>query len=54
MAGGSEAAELDASGQVMRRRLVEKSRKRDSGHGFDSGLAWGKESKEGNAFQGLG
>jgi hypothetical protein len=35
------------------RRLVGKSRKRDSGHGFNSGLAWEKESEEGNAFKGL-
>jgi hypothetical protein len=34
--------------------LVGKSRKCDPGHGFDSGLAWEKESEEGNAFKGSG
>jgi hypothetical protein len=29
------------------------SRKRDSNHDFSSGLAWEKESKEGNAFRAL-
>jgi hypothetical protein len=36
-----------------RRRLIGKSRKRDSDHGFDSGLAWEKDSKEGNTSIGL-
>jgi hypothetical protein len=35
-------------------RLVGKSRKHDSGHCFNSSLAWEEESKEGNAFRGLG
>jgi hypothetical protein len=34
-------------------RLVAKSRKRDSGHDFGSGLSWKKESKEGNTFSNL-
>jgi hypothetical protein len=36
-----------------RRRLVGKSRKHDSSHGFDLALAWEKESEEGNASKGL-
>jgi hypothetical protein len=37
-----------------RRRLTGKSRKRDSSHDFDSGLAWEEKSEEGNVFRGLG
>jgi hypothetical protein len=52
-AGGRGAVALDAGGEVLRRRLVGKSRQRDSSHGFNSGLTWEKESKEGNTFRGL-
>jgi hypothetical protein len=34
-------------------RLAGESCKRDSDHDFISGMAWEKESKEGNAFRGL-
>jgi hypothetical protein len=44
----ARAAEIYGGG---RRRLVGKLRKRDSGHGFDSGLAWEEESEEGNTFR---
>jgi hypothetical protein len=40
---------LGAGGEALRQRLVGKSRKCDSSHEFDSGLAWEKESDEGNA-----
>jgi hypothetical protein len=33
--------------------LVGESRKRDSSHDFGSGLAWEKESKQGNTFRSL-
>jgi hypothetical protein len=50
---GSRSDGSEAAGAAGRRRLVRKSRKRDSDHGFDSGLAWEKESEEGNASTGL-
>jgi hypothetical protein len=34
--------------------LTGESHKRDSGHDFDSGLAWEEESEKGNAFRRLG
>jgi hypothetical protein len=42
---------LNASGEILR-RLVGKSCKRNSDHGFDSSLAWEKERDEENAFRG--
>jgi hypothetical protein len=33
--------------------LIEKLRKHDSSHDFNSGLAWEKENEEGNMFRGL-
>jgi hypothetical protein len=39
---------------VSRGGLAGKSRKRDSGHYFDSSLVREKESKEGNTFKGSG
>jgi hypothetical protein len=56
VAGGHGAAALAPAVRICgggRRRLIGKSRKCDPGHGFISGLAWEKESKEGNAFRGL-